>query len=115
MLETIKKTLLSGLGAAVVTKDKVQASLEDLVRQGKLSAEDARTAADRIVKQGRREFEDASGQLHAKINDLLTHSDRKSQARIEELEARIRALERKPAKAAAAPKAAKAPRPPTQS
>jgi polyhydroxyalkanoate synthesis regulator phasin len=112
MLDTIKKTLLSGLGAAVVTKDKVQASLEELVRQGKLSAEDARTAAERIVKQGRREFDDASGQLHQKVNDLLTHSDRKSQARIDELEARIRALERKPAKA---PAAAKPPRRPTKS
>jgi polyhydroxyalkanoate synthesis regulator phasin len=115
MLDTIKKTLLTGLGAAVVTKDKVQASLDDLVSQGKLSAEDARAAAERIVKQGRREFDDASGQLHAKLNDLLTHSDRKSQARIEELEARIRALEQKPAKSAATPKAAKTPRPPTKS
>jgi polyhydroxyalkanoate synthesis regulator phasin len=115
MLDSIKKTLLTGLGAAVVTKDKVQASLEDLVRQGKLSTEDARAAAERIVKQGKREFEDASGQLHAKVNDLLTHSDRKSQARIDELEARIRALERQPAQTTAAPKAAKAPRRPTKS
>jgi len=115
MLDTIKKTLLSGLGAAVVTKDKVQASLEELVRQGKLSADDARAAADRIVKQGRREFDDASGELHRKVNDLLSHSDRKSQARIAELEARIRALEQKPAKPAKAAGAPKTPRRPTKS
>ena len=35
MIDTIKKTILAGVGAAVVTKDKVQAGLEDFVKQGK--------------------------------------------------------------------------------
>jgi polyhydroxyalkanoate synthesis regulator phasin len=34
MINVIKKTLLAGLGAAVVTKDKVEAGLDELVSQG---------------------------------------------------------------------------------
>ena len=62
MLETIKKTLLAGVGAAVITKEKVQDALEDYVREGKLKADDARIIADKIAERGRREFEELSHQ-----------------------------------------------------
>jgi polyhydroxyalkanoate synthesis regulator phasin len=99
MIETFKKTLLAGLGAAVVTKEKVQASLEDFVRQGKVTAADAQGMAERIAGEGRREFEDASAKLGGKVRDFLASFDNKYQARIEALEARVDALEGKAAKA----------------
>jgi polyhydroxyalkanoate synthesis regulator phasin len=100
MIDTIKKTILAGVGAAVVTKDKVQAGLEDFVRQGKVSAADARAMAEKIAKESRREFEDASEKLGDKVRDLLAFSDSKLLSRIAALEARVEALESKPAKAA---------------
>lgn len=51
MIETIKKTLLAGVGAAVITKEKVQDALEDYVRQGKLKAEDAKIIAEKIAER----------------------------------------------------------------
>lgn len=99
MIETIKKTLLAGLGAAVVTKEKVQAGLEDFVKQGKITAADARTMAEKIAEEGRREFEDASAKLGDTVRELLAHSDGKYLARIEALEGRVDALEGKQAKA----------------
>jgi len=100
MIETFKKTLLAGLGAAVVTKDKVQAGLEDFVKQGKVTAADARAMAEKIAGEGRKEFEDASAKLGDKVRELLAYTDNKYLARIEALEARVDALEGKPAKAA---------------
>jgi polyhydroxyalkanoate synthesis regulator phasin len=100
MIDTIKKTILAGVGAAVVTKEKVQASLEDFVRQGKITAEEARATAERIAREGKREFEEASEKLGDGLRDLLARADGKLAARIEALEARIDALEGKTAKAA---------------
>jgi polyhydroxyalkanoate synthesis regulator phasin len=100
MIDTIKKTILAGVGAAVVTKDKVQAGLEDFVKQGKVSAADARAMAEKIAEESRREFESASSKLGDKMRDLLAFSDSSAQARITALEARIDALEGKTAKAA---------------
>jgi polyhydroxyalkanoate synthesis regulator phasin len=100
MIDTIKKTILAGVGAAVVTKDKIQAGLDDFVRQGKITAEDARTMAERIAKDGRREFEDASAKIGDRVRELLAHADGKYLTRIEALEARVDALEGKPTKAA---------------
>jgi polyhydroxyalkanoate synthesis regulator phasin len=39
MIESFKKTILAGLGAAVVTGDKVQERLDEFVKQGKITAD----------------------------------------------------------------------------
>jgi polyhydroxyalkanoate synthesis regulator phasin len=104
MIETFKKTILAGLGAAVVTKDKVQEGLEDFVKQGKISAAEAGEIAEKIAAEGRKEFEKASAVLGDKVRDVVSSlSEGKHLARIEELEARIAALEHRH-KASAAPK-----------
>ena len=93
MIETIKKTLLAGVGAAVVTKEKVQDALDDYVRQGKLKADDARIIAEKIAERGRREFEELSQQASAKASELFTRHDSAVTARLAALEARVAALE----------------------
>jgi len=94
MIETLKKTILAGLGAAVVTKDKVQEGLEDLVKQGKISAAEAASMAEKMAEEGRKEFDKASAKLGEKVREVVSsYSDGKNLARIEALEARIAALE----------------------
>jgi polyhydroxyalkanoate synthesis regulator phasin len=98
MIETFKKTLLAGLGAAVVTKEKVQEGLEDFVKQGRISAAEARAMAEKIAQEGKLEFDKASAQLGEKFRDLLTDSGSKYVDRIRDLEARVAALEGKTTK-----------------
>lgn len=74
MIDVIKKTLLAGVGAAVITKEKVEDALGDFVKQGKVSAEEARTMAGKIADQGKQEFEEASQNLSSKIKELLNRS-----------------------------------------
>ncbi len=95
ILETFKKTLLAGLGAAVVTKDKVQEGLEDLVKQGKITATEAQSIAERVATEGKKEFELASKKLGDKVREVMSHADSRHLPRIEALEKRIAALERK--------------------
>lgn len=107
MIETFKKTLLAGIGAAAVTKDKVQAGLDDFVKQGKVSAADAKAIAEKIAQEGRREFDEASSKLGDKFRELVSYTDNKFLPRLEALEARVSALEAKGAKHAAKPHHAK--------
>jgi polyhydroxyalkanoate synthesis regulator phasin len=100
MIEKFKKKVLAGLGAAVVTKDKVQGRLEELVKQGKITAADARAVGSKIAEEGRQEFEKASALAGEKFNELLAYADGRHRSRIEVLEARIAALEKKPARGA---------------
>jgi len=111
MLEYIKKTLLVGLGATVVTKDKLEQSLEDMVKQGKISATDAKKSIDKMVKESRKEFDKSSKEIQDYFKHLLDKANFACQKDFEKLEKRVNALEgkskttpKKPAVKKAAPK-----------
>ncbi|GAB1488897.1 hypothetical protein MASR2M8_13450 [Opitutaceae bacterium] len=93
MIDLIKKTLLAGVGAAMVTKDKAEQALQDFVKQGKVSAADARAMAERIAEQGRKEFDEMSGQLSDRIREYSARADAATLTRIAALEQRVQALE----------------------
>ncbi|MFA6289306.1 MAG: hypothetical protein WC661_18135 [Opitutaceae bacterium] len=95
MIDVIKKTLLAGVGAAVITKEKVEDALGDYVKQGKVKADDARIIAEKIAEQGRKEFDEMSQTLGAKIKEFTSHSNAETKAHIATLEERIRVLESK--------------------
>ncbi len=95
MIDVIKKTLLAGVGAAVITKGKVEDALGDYVKQGKVKADDARIIAEKIAEQGRKEFDEMSQTLGAKIKEFTHHSNAETKAHIAALEERIRVLESK--------------------
>ncbi len=93
MIDLIKKTLLAGVGATIITKEKVEEALQDYIRQGKVSAGDARIMAEKIAEQGRKEFETMSGELAARFKEFMEKADLTHKARLEALEARVKKLE----------------------
>jgi len=95
MIDLIKKSLLAGVGAAILTKEKVEAALDDFVREGKVSTADARIMAEKIAEHGRREFDEVCAKLGSKLRDATARSDETTQARLSALEQRVRVLESK--------------------
>ncbi len=100
MIDTIKKTLLAGVGAAVLTKDKVEAALSDFVKQGKVSATEAREMAEKVTAEGRQEFETLSSDLSKRIHERFAGIDQRAQQRLDALELRVAVLEQAAATAA---------------
>jgi len=95
MIATLKKTMLAGLGAAVVTKDKVEAALGDFVAQGKVSAAVAKAMATKIAADSRREFDEAGDKLNAKLKDVAAKFSADTREQLAELAERVAALEKK--------------------
>lgn len=93
MIDLLKKTLLAGVGAAVVTKEKIEASLDEFVRQGKVNAADARIMADKIAEQGRKEFDDLANELNHRIGAMFDRNASEMRVRLAALEERVRMLE----------------------
>lgn len=93
MIDAIKKTMLAGLGAVVITKEKAEEILGEWVRQGKVTAAEAREMAAKLAGQGRIEFENAANEVQQSVKDLLEKAGMGQKHRIEELEKRLLALE----------------------
>jgi polyhydroxyalkanoate synthesis regulator phasin len=104
MIDTLKKTMLAGIGAAVITKGKVESALGEFVSQGKVSAADAKEIANKIARDGRAEFEQMSDQLGAKIKGIVANLNAETRERVDALEKRVQALEKSGTKRAAASK-----------
>ncbi|MEY3001595.1 MAG: hypothetical protein RL648_1809 [Verrucomicrobiota bacterium] len=100
MIETVKQTFRAGLGATVITAEKMEAALQDLVKKGRLSAEEAREAARKISEQSKAEFRETKESLETLLQDwlkkapIVAKSDHLHlQQRVAHLEARLTKLE----------------------
>ncbi len=101
MLELLKKGMLAGLGAAVLTRDKILEATRKLVEEGKLSSDEAETLTEELIKSGEREWEDAGSKLQSslkKVSESLEVIRRKEfselLARVDMLEQRLSGLEK---------------------
>ncbi len=95
MIDLIKKSLLASAGAAAITKEKVEQALEEFVRQGKVTASDAKVMTAKITEQGRKEFDEMCAKLGSKLNDFTARAGESTHARLAALEQRVRVLEEK--------------------
>jgi polyhydroxyalkanoate synthesis regulator phasin len=98
MIETIRKTLLAGVGATLVTAEKIEAALSEYVAKGKVSAEEAKATAQRIAAEGKAEWEETSTELSKKLESLMAKANFTPKSQHEALEARVKALEEELAK-----------------
>ena len=60
----------TGVGATVLTKDKVEEALGELVEKGKISANDVKETTRKISDEGKQEFESALSTLQEKFDEL---------------------------------------------
>jgi len=97
MIDLIKRTLLTGVGLAVMTKDKVEELGRDLAEQAKLGESEGREFVDNLMKQS----EAARSEFDTRVNALvkkaveglnLVHKDEvaKLQGRLDALEAELK-------------------------
>jgi polyhydroxyalkanoate synthesis regulator phasin len=63
MLELLKKGMFVGIGAAMLTRDKIREATRMLVEEGKLSSDEAEKLTEDLVKSGEREFEEMNSKL----------------------------------------------------
>lgn len=96
MIDLIKRALLTGVGLAVMTKEKVEELGQDLVSQAKLSENEGKEFIDNLLAQSetaRKEFETrvnaavqkAVGGLNLASKDEVARLS----AKVEELSARL--------------------------
>lgn len=90
MFELIKKSILAGLGAGIITKEKAEEAAQRLVEQGKLTADEAKQLVDRLLESGGQQWEE----LQAGITDTIRKSlSSANVARVADLASLVEQLE----------------------
>lgn len=95
MFDLIKKTLLTGVGLGVMTKDKVEELAKELTRKGDLSEKEGKELIDDLLKKS----EQARKDLEAKIEGLVRQAMKKlnvaTKKDVAQLDAKIKRLEKR--------------------
>jgi len=73
MRDIFKKSVLAGLGTAVVTKSKVQETINKMVEQGKLSSEEAEQYTREILETGENEWKELKTSINQTGRKFLSH------------------------------------------
>ena len=98
--DLIERTFLAGMGAAALTKDRIQDLVEELVSRGQINAEEGRDVVERLVARSRDEartvLKKADSSLRGAYRELGLGSRRDVEEmalRLEQLEHRVKLLE----------------------
>lgn len=93
MIDSLKNTLLAGLGAATYTKEKVEEVFNDLVDKGKVSKEEAEDYLSKLSNEGKEAFDKVSSDMSSKLQDVLRKGPLATASDLKKLEERVQALE----------------------
>ncbi|MEN8199047.1 MAG: phasin family protein [Thermodesulfobacteriota bacterium] len=92
MIELVKKTLLTGVGVAVLSKEKIEELARELIEKGKMSEEEGKTFVDDLLKRSEESRETLQKQIEEKVRAVLEKMDLAQKSEIEALRHEIEEL-----------------------
>jgi polyhydroxyalkanoate synthesis regulator phasin len=95
LIEMIRKSLLASLGAAVVTKEKVEEATKRLVEDGKISRDEAEKLANELVESGRHQWDEIQEKMTETVRKGLDTFDIGSKREFQDLQERVENLEKR--------------------
>lgn len=92
MFELIKKSLLTGVGLAVMTKEKVEELGNDLVSQAKLSENEGKEFVDNLIKQSETARKDFESRINAAVQKAVSGLNLASRDEVAKLSVKVEEL-----------------------
>ena len=71
LLDVVKKTMITGIGLALKTKDEVEDWANDLVKRGELKEEEGGKFVDELMKRYDEARENLENRVEKKVKELL--------------------------------------------
>jgi polyhydroxyalkanoate synthesis regulator phasin len=93
MLDLVRKGVLTGIGLASLTKDKVEELAEKIIEETKLSEEEGRKLVEDLLKQSEEARKNLEEEVKKTVGEALEKLDIPSRKDLEDLKARIEKLE----------------------
>jgi polyhydroxyalkanoate synthesis regulator phasin len=110
MLDTLERLILLQIGAAAVTRERVQEAANRLIEQGRMEREEGRTVVEDVLTRARERSSGTRGLIDASVQQGLRGVGIPNREvyedllfRIEQLEHRVRLLEGRPGTPSEAP------------
>jgi polyhydroxyalkanoate synthesis regulator phasin len=94
MLEFLKKTLWIGAGLAVVTAEKIEAAVKEIVDRGDITETEGKELIDDLIEKSKKAKKDLGERVEKAVRETLQRLKIPSRREVDELKARIEELEK---------------------
>jgi len=94
MFDYIRKMTLAGAGLAIITTEKIQEMMDDLVKKGEMTEKEAREAVNEYVEKSKQAKRDLEEKVEQMITGLLNRMNIPTRKEIEEIKERLARLEK---------------------
>jgi polyhydroxyalkanoate synthesis regulator phasin len=94
MFDLLKKTVWLGAGLALMTTEKVEEAVAEIVKKGQLTEKEGRELATELVEKSKKAKKELGEKVEKIINQTLEKLKIPSRKEIEELRARVERLEK---------------------
>ena len=92
MIELVKKTLLTGVGVAALTKEKIEEVAKDFVEKGKMTEQEGRDLVKDLVKRSDESRIELQELIETKVQALLEKMDLAKKSEVDALKSEIAEL-----------------------
>ncbi|HCX73030.1 MAG TPA: hypothetical protein DHM37_04860 [Candidatus Cloacimonas sp.] len=93
MFDLLKKTMLTGIGIASMTKEKIEELGKKISEENKLTEKEGKRMVDDLLKQSEKAKEDLENQVQKLVKNALGKLDIPTREDLNRLEKRIKELE----------------------
>ena len=94
MLDFIKKTMLTGIGIAMKTKDELEEWVKEIVKKGEMSEKEGKNFLDDLKEKSEKAQKDFEEKIESKFKDLLKKADIATRDDVNDLKNEIEELKR---------------------
>jgi len=93
MIELIKKAMLTGLGVASLTKEKIEEIGRDFIDQGKLSQQEGEKLMEELRARVDESKEEIKKQIEERVEEVLKKMNLARSSELDELKRQIKELQ----------------------
>lgn len=94
MIDIVKKVLLTGVGIAAVSKEKIEELAKDLAEKGKMTEKEGKALVDQLLQSSDEARQDLQNQIEAKVQTVLEKMDLAKKSELDALRLEIESLKK---------------------
>jgi polyhydroxyalkanoate synthesis regulator phasin len=95
MKSVLNQILSLGIGAAILSKEQIEKTVDELVKKGEISKGESKEFIDRWIEKGSEMKKEVDEMVQDKVNNALHELNLVTRDELEELKQRIEKLEKK--------------------
>jgi len=96
MKDFIRKSMLVGMGLATVTREKIEQTIDELIKKGEISEKEGKEAIDELVEKSREVKKELTDKIENIVSDTLKKLNIPSREEFQELKDKVERMDKSP-------------------